>query len=536
VAVIVINLGSLLAAGANEAIWSLWLTELGGDILFIGVCFAAFGLGVLLVAPLAGQWVDRLGPLLFIVLGTLGSASAALMYGLLSDPLLALPASALDGVAFALLAPALFAVVARASPAGRSATAQGLFGGSGTLGMIVGSIAGGTLFAIDIRLPFFVFAGTMVLALAVGLRVAGRSLGVAPPLAYASLEPGDRPPEQRAPGEPVVASSAAAATEAMTRPPVAPLAGTRESTSSAAPVIPSVPAAHASADRTAQRDPAWLAPDLDPAQLRPVVLLAGGMLGTPCFYQPLARSLLERGAAEVVVAPVYQPDWVLAAVRGLGPISTRVGRALLEAGRRSAANPASLGAPILYVGHSAGGLIGRLLTSPVPFEGRRFNASGRIGTLVTLGTPHLVREEGRWGRQIADICVGFVNRHVPGALFAPTTTYLAVAGRPIAGRAEGGAISRLMHFLYGEFQPAPLESLVEGDGLVPVASALLPGARHLVLDDAVHGTFGPWFGQDHHIDAWWPAALELWHDALRVRRERRQHADTGKAPPGDDSA
>lgn len=538
VAVIVINLGSILAAGANEAIWSLWLTELGGDILLIGLCYAAFGLSALLVAPLAGQWVDRLGPLRFIVLGTLATASATLMYGLLSDPFLALPASALDGVALGLLAPALFAVVARASPSGRSATAQGLFGGTGTLGLIVGSIAGGMLFAVDIRLPFFVFAGTMLVALVLGLRVAGRRLGVARLAAPASLEPGERSPEQQARGEPVVASSAATATEAMTRPHVTPPAGTHEATSSAAPVTPSARAAHAhaGAGATAQPAPAWLAPDVDPADLRPVVLLAGGMLGTPCFYQPLARSLLERGAAEVVVAPVYQPDWVLAAVRGLGPMTTRVGRALLEAGRLSAANPASMGAPILYVGHSAGGLIGRLLTSPVPFEGRRFNARGRIGTLVTLGTPHLAREEARWGRHIADICVSFVNRHVPGALFAPTTTYLAVAGRSIPGRADAGAVSRLMHYLYGEFQPTHDEPLIEGDGLVPVASALLPGARHLVLDDALHGTFGPWFGQDAHVDAWWPVALELWRDALRARRERRQNAGTEEAPPGDGSA
>jgi hypothetical protein len=171
----------------------------------------------------------------------------------------------------------------------------------------------------------------------------------------------------------------------------------------------------------------------------------------------------------------------------------------------------------------------------VPFQGRRFNASGRIGALVTLGTPHMAREEARWGRHIAEICVRFVNHRVPGALFAPTTTYLAVAGRSVTGSSTGIGFSRLMHVLYGEFQPTHGEPLVEGDGLVPVASALLPGARHLVLD-AVHGPFGPWFGQDVHLDAWWPVALELWHDALRARRERRRHTAAEEAPPGDDSA
>lgn len=272
---------------------------------------------------------------------------------------------------------------------------------------------------------------------------------------------------------------------------------------------------------------AWLDPAVDPADLAPVVLLAGGFLTTPGWYRPLAAALRARGAADVVVAPVHPPDWILAAVRGLGPVTTRVGRALLEAGQRSAANPTSAGAPVLYVGHSGGGIVGRLLTSPEPFAGRRLNASGRIGALVTLGTPHLVGDEARWGSRIAEAGVRFANRHVPGAFFAPTTAYLAVASRCIPGDtgAEDGR-ARFMRQLYEDVHPSPDEPLVVGDGLVPVASALLPGARHLVLDDAVHGpgVHAPWYGQDAQLGAWWPLALELWRDALRARRELRTGA------------
>ena len=143
--------------------------------------------------------------------------------------------------------------------------------------------------------------------------------------------------------------------------------------------------------------------DVEPDALAPVVLVAPGFLTMPAWYDDLAASLRRRGAADVVVAPVYAPDWILAAARGLGPITTRVGRALLDACSRSAECPASRGAPVLYVGHSAGGLIGRLLTSPAPFEGRTLNAAGRIGALVTLGTPNattpIERGGGRWGRR-----------------------------------------------------------------------------------------------------------------------------------------
>jgi len=264
--------------------------------------------------------------------------------------------------------------------------------------------------------------------------------------------------------------------------------------------------------------------DVDPAALDPVVLLAGGFLTMPAWYRPMAAELRDRGAADVVIAPIYTPDWVLCAVRGLGPVTTRAGRALLDAGTRSAASSVSRGAPILYVGHSAGGMLGRLLTSPEPFEGRRFGAAHRIGALVTLGTPHLVGNEARWGGRVATSGARFANRHVPGACFAPTTGYLAVASRRVLG--DGGADdgrARAMRRLYEDVHPAPDQPVVAGDGLVPLASALLPGARHLVLDEAVHGPGErfPWYGREDQLDGWWPVALEVWRDALRARQAVR---------------
>jgi hypothetical protein len=261
--------------------------------------------------------------------------------------------------------------------------------------------------------------------------------------------------------------------------------------------------------------------DTDPADLSPVVLVAGGFLTMAGWYRPMAAALRARGAADVVIAPVFTPDWILSAVRGLGPVTTRVGRALLRAGEASAVHPASRGAPILYVGHSAGGIVGRLLTSPEPFEGRRLGASGRIAALVTLGTPHLVGDAARWGGRGATAGARFANRHVPGASFAPTTGYLAVASRYVVGHDQAeDARSRLARRLYEDVHPAPDQPIVAGDGLVPVASALLPGARHLVLDDAIHGpgVHAPWYGQEGQLDEWWPVALDVWRDALRARQ------------------
>jgi MFS family permease len=170
-AAIVINVGSYFASGTYEVIWSLWMTALGADIGLIGLTFAAFGVGVLVVSPIAGRWADRRGPVPPIVLGGLGAALAGILYPALQDPVLVIPVVAFEGVSVALMGPALYAVVARGTPAGRSATTQGVFGAAGTLGMIVASIVAGALFTIDLHLPFYTFAVVMVASLVVGLAI-----------------------------------------------------------------------------------------------------------------------------------------------------------------------------------------------------------------------------------------------------------------------------------------------------------------------------------------------------------------------------
>jgi hypothetical protein len=268
--------------------------------------------------------------------------------------------------------------------------------------------------------------------------------------------------------------------------------------------------------------------EVEPAALAPVVLVSPGFLTMPAWYDDLAASLRGRGAADVVVAPVYVPDWILAAARGLGPITTRVGVALLEACSRSAESAASRGAPVLVVGHSAGGLVGRLLTSPTPFEGRALNAAGRIGALVTLGTPNAAplvgRERARWARRIGEAGARFAGLHVPGAMFAPTTGYVSVASALLVGRREtADARERFVRGLYEDVYPQPNLDAVAGDGLIPVAAALLPGSRQVVLADATHGPGrrAQWYGSAGSLDVWWPVALDAWRDALRARQASR---------------
>ena len=264
--------------------------------------------------------------------------------------------------------------------------------------------------------------------------------------------------------------------------------------------------------------PRWAAAVRDGRPPAPTVLLLGGFLTSPPAYRPMVARLRARGAADVVVGNVWLMDWLLAARHGLGPILTRSGRALLDASARS--EVVSLGAPVLVIGHSAGGMNARLLTSPVPFAGRRLGASGRMGAIVTLGTPHHVHADGRLGSRVSAEAAGFADRVVPGPAFAPRTGYLAVASRHVLGRRDGSRRERRTWRLYQDLHADAEAAVVEGDGLIPLASAILDGAPSLVLDDAVHGTWpGAWYGSERFLDAWWPRALETWHAALAARVE-----------------
>jgi hypothetical protein len=258
--------------------------------------------------------------------------------------------------------------------------------------------------------------------------------------------------------------------------------------------------------------------DRRPDDLRPVVLVLGGFLTSPPFYRPFVRRLFDRGAADVVVAPVWTPDWAAAAAYGLRPVVRRSARALDVATARSAAE--ADGAPVLVVGHSAGGLVARLLTAPEPFLGLRLARSEQIGAIVTLGSPHGAVVGGLFGRRIHRLAVDFCDRVVPGCAFAPGTAYLTVGSSNLRGRRRGSGAERVAGLLYSGIVGRTHDpDGLEGDGLVPVVASSLTGAPHIVLDRLGHGVGpgGPWYGSDEGIDQWWPQALEAWREALRTR-------------------
>jgi MFS family permease len=175
-AAILVNFGGNFSAGTYDVVWSIFLDGLGAGLELIGLTFAMFGLPILILSPYFGRRVDRGGLVWFVLIGGLAPAVTGVLYPLITDPGLAVPLILVEATGFAMLNPALYAIVAAGSPPGRSSTAQGIYGASGTMGFVVASLVSGGLAEVDIRLPFYVFAAVMFVSLVAGLAVGGRAL------------------------------------------------------------------------------------------------------------------------------------------------------------------------------------------------------------------------------------------------------------------------------------------------------------------------------------------------------------------------
>ncbi len=161
IAGILFTIGGNFAFGTYEVVWSLFLQHLGAGLDLIGLTFAMFGLPILVLSPWFGRRIDRGGLTPYLIAGTVLPIACALAYPLLADPVLAVPLILIEATGSAIGSPALYSIVATGSPSGRSSTAQGIVGASGTLAFVVASLVTGWAAAIDIRLPFYLFAVVM---------------------------------------------------------------------------------------------------------------------------------------------------------------------------------------------------------------------------------------------------------------------------------------------------------------------------------------------------------------------------------------
>jgi triacylglycerol esterase/lipase EstA (alpha/beta hydrolase family) len=217
------------------------------------------------------------------------------------------------------------------------------------------------------------------------------------------------------------------------------------------------------------------------------VLILGGFLITEEAYQPMCSWLRQHTHQEVQLVPANRFDWLITSwAWGWRRLLDRV------AERAEALAACSPTGRVTLIGHSSGGVMLRLFLADDPFAGRTYNGTRWADRLYTLGSPHTAVR--------ATPLRAMVDRRYPGACFADRVDYVAVAGALSPG--DGSGLSERMG--PRSYQAIAGRIDLDGDGLVPVQSALLDGAEAITLQGVAHGgAFGPrWYGTPDVVEQW----------------------------------
>ena len=190
------------------------------------------------------------------------------------------------------------------------------------------------------------------------------------------------------------------------------------------------------------------------------------------------------------------------------------------------------GQQVSFLGHSIGGWVARSYIAEVRGEEV---AKVNVASLVTLGTPN---NSAPADSPVAALdqtrgLLKYINDNFPSGWPLDRKRVACVAGKGTSAPSELSSLldlsseriwdktrgrSKLIEETVALASYLPLcgEALgVEGDGLIPVQTALMPDTSHVVLEDCNHASFVPtlgrslllpetykWYGSEGLIDEW----------------------------------
>jgi len=222
---------------------------------------------------------------------------------------------------------------------------------------------------------------------------------------------------------------------------------------------------------------------------QPIVIL-GGFLIDCRAYIPMKTWLHTRIHSPVEVVKASKLDWFLTSWEyGWRNLLDRVDKEVQSLQLLSPTGKVTL------IGHSSGGVMLRLYLADTQFAGRTYSGLDKCNFLITLGSPNNAVRATRLRTMVSE--------KYPGAFFSQSVNYISVAGNLDLQSDYATSFSK-------RFAKSSYKSILNsndnqnGDGLVPIESALLEGSNQIVLSNTAHSElFGrSWYGSIDRLNKW----------------------------------
>ena len=155
----------MLGYGMVIPLFPFYIEKMGAGGSQLGLLISTSALLELIFGPIWGSISDRIGRKPILLLGLLGYALSSLLFGLSTELWMLFASRALSGVlSSATTATALAYISDNTSERDRGG-GLGMLGAAMGLGLILGPAAGGWMGDVSLALPFFIAAGSSLLAL-----------------------------------------------------------------------------------------------------------------------------------------------------------------------------------------------------------------------------------------------------------------------------------------------------------------------------------------------------------------------------------
>jgi DHA1 family multidrug resistance protein-like MFS transporter len=168
----------MLGYGMVIPLFPFYIEKMGAGGSQLGLLISTSALLELLFGPIWGGVSDRIGRKPILLLGLLGYALSSLLFGLSTELWMLFASRALSGVLSSATTATALAYISDSTSERDRGGGMGMLGAAMGLGLILGPAAGGWLGSDSLALPFFIAAGSSLLALALAALRLPESLSV----------------------------------------------------------------------------------------------------------------------------------------------------------------------------------------------------------------------------------------------------------------------------------------------------------------------------------------------------------------------